>query len=48
VWSTALLLMLVIIAIVNTLFTIKGIFTGKVLELEHGWRKQEYHDDKEA
>jgi sodium-dependent phosphate transporter len=48
VWSTALLLMLVIIAIVNTLFTIKGIFTGKVLGLEHGWRKQEYHDDKEA
>ncbi|KAF7183746.1 hypothetical protein CNMCM7691_004096 [Aspergillus felis] len=48
VWSTALLLMLVIIAIVNTLFTIKGIFTGKVLGLEHGWRKQAYQEDKEA
>jgi hypothetical protein len=48
VWSTALLLLLVIIAIVNTLFTIKGIITGEVLGLEHGWRKEAYQDDKEA
>lgn len=49
VWSTALLLLLVVIAIVNTLFTIKGIYTGKALGLEHGWRGR-YHDeaDKQA
>ncbi|RHZ48573.1 putative malic acid transport protein [Aspergillus thermomutatus] len=47
VWSTALLLMLVIIAVVLTLLTIKGIITGKVLGLEHGWRERA-HQDKEA
>jgi hypothetical protein len=49
VWSTVLLLMLVVIAIVNTLFTIKGIYTGEVLGLEHGWRgSYRDDDDKEA
>ncbi|KAL2851684.1 voltage-dependent anion channel [Aspergillus pseudodeflectus] len=38
VWSTALLLMLVVLAIVVNLFTIKGIVTGKVFGLERGWR----------
>ncbi|KAF3387904.1 Sulfite efflux pump SSU1, partial [Talaromyces pinophilus] len=48
VWSTALLLMLVIIAITLTLFTIKGVITGKIFSLEHGWRERAYHDDKTA
>ncbi|EAW10402.1 putative malic acid transport protein [Aspergillus clavatus NRRL 1] len=47
VWSTALLIMLVIIAIVLTLFTLKGIITGKILGLENGWREEAYLD-KEA
>ncbi|KAH8819368.1 voltage-dependent anion channel [Xylogone sp. PMI_703] len=42
VWSTALTIMLVIMAIVNTVFTIKGIATGKLLGLKSGWKKQEY------
>jgi sodium-dependent phosphate transporter len=45
VWSTALLLMLVVLAVVVNLFTIKGIVTGKVFGLERGWRvpKREEH-----
>jgi sodium-dependent phosphate transporter len=45
VWSTALLLMLVILAIVVNLFTLKGIVTGKVFGLERGWKvpKREEH-----
>jgi sodium-dependent phosphate transporter len=38
VWSTALLLMLVILWAVMNLFTIKGIVTGKLLGLERGWK----------
>lgn len=38
VWSTALLLMLVVLWAVNHVFTIKGIITGKVLGLDHGWK----------
>lgn len=48
VWSTALLLMLVIIAIVLILFTIKGIITGKILGLENGWRHRACHGNKIA
>lgn len=42
VWSTALTLMLVIIWLVNHLFTIKGLITGRILGLEHGWRAHRY------
>ncbi|KAL4937439.1 hypothetical protein BDV06DRAFT_232595 [Aspergillus oleicola] len=38
VWSTVLLLMLVIMWIVVHIFTLKGIFTGKILGLERGWK----------
>ncbi|KAL6229813.1 hypothetical protein BDW75DRAFT_249257 [Aspergillus navahoensis] len=38
VWSTALLLMLAILWAVMSLFTIKGIATGKILGLDRGWR----------
>ncbi|KAL3480541.1 voltage-dependent anion channel [Aspergillus californicus] len=45
VWSTVLLLVLVLLAIVINVFTLKGIVTGKVFGLEHGWRgpKSEQH-----
>ncbi|KAL4981232.1 voltage-dependent anion channel [Aspergillus desertorum] len=38
VWSTALLLMLVVLWAATNLFTIKGIVTGQILGLERGWR----------
>ncbi|KAL4924254.1 putative malic acid transport protein [Aspergillus undulatus] len=38
VWSTALLLMLVVMWIVVNVLTLKGIATGKILGLENGWR----------
>ncbi|KAL4806053.1 voltage-dependent anion channel [Aspergillus unguis] len=38
VWSTALLLMLLILWIINSIFTIKGIITGTIFSLEKGWR----------
>lgn len=51
VWSTVLLLILLIIGIINHIFTIKGIYTGKVLGLENGWKNSprngqddEHHD----
>lgn len=37
VWSTALLLMLLVLWFMNQIFTIKGLITGKVLGLDHGW-----------
>ncbi|KAL4865763.1 hypothetical protein BDV12DRAFT_187943 [Aspergillus spectabilis] len=38
VWSTALLLMLVLLWIVVTLFTLKGTATGRIFRLEDGWK----------
>lgn len=50
VWSTALLLLLVVLTIWVTLFTVKGIITGTVLGLEKGWRYRYpvIRGDKEA
>lgn len=51
VWSTVLLVLLIIMCIVMHIYTIKGLFTGKVLGLMHGWRARAYHEnhgDKEA
>ncbi|BCR92567.1 putative malic acid transport protein [Aspergillus chevalieri] len=45
VWSTALFILLLIICITLHIFTIKGLVTGKVLGLAHGWRKSAYRDD---
>ncbi|EHA21021.1 hypothetical protein ASPNIDRAFT_45733 [Aspergillus niger ATCC 1015] len=42
VWSTALTLMLIIIWIVNHIFTIRGLITGRILSLQHGWRVGQY------
>ncbi|RAK84917.1 hypothetical protein BO79DRAFT_274346 [Aspergillus costaricaensis CBS 115574] len=42
VWSTALTLMLLILWIVNHIFTIKGLITGQILSLQHGWRAGHY------
>jgi len=47
VWSTALFILLLIICIALHIFTIKGLVTGKVLGLAHGWRKNAYMDDTE-
>ncbi|KAJ5185072.1 C4-dicarboxylate transporter/malic acid transport protein [Penicillium cf. griseofulvum] len=44
VFSTALLLLLVIIWIIIQIFTLKGIVTGGVFGLDHGWRKR--YDDR--
>lgn len=38
VWSTALLLMLLMLWFTNQILTLKGIITGKVLGLDKGWR----------
>lgn len=43
VWSTALLLILLMITIANHIFTIKGLISGKLLGLKHGWRKRPSH-----
>lgn len=45
VWSTALFILILVICIVLHIFTIKGLITGKVLGLAHGWRKSAYRDD---
>ncbi|KAL1957770.1 hypothetical protein VTO42DRAFT_5488 [Malbranchea cinnamomea] len=42
VWSTALLLLLLVIWLVNQILTIKGLITGKLLGLDHGWRRNAY------
>ncbi|KAE8146584.1 voltage-dependent anion channel [Aspergillus avenaceus] len=42
VWSTVLLLVLLIIWIANHIFTIKGLITGRILGLEHGWKFGRY------
>lgn len=39
VWSTALFLILLVMWILVQLLTIRGIVTGKILGLEHGWRR---------
>lgn len=44
VWSTALLLMLVVMWIVVNLLTIKAIITGKVFGLERGWKVPKSED----
>ncbi|KAL4893816.1 putative malic acid transport protein [Aspergillus ambiguus] len=50
VWSTALLLLLIALTIWVTLFTVKGIVTGKVLGLDQGWRQKyvDLYGDKQA
>ena len=45
VWSTALLLLLLVICIIVHIFTIKGLLTGRILGLAHGWRADAYHDN---
>ncbi|PYI03177.1 hypothetical protein BO78DRAFT_432351 [Aspergillus sclerotiicarbonarius CBS 121057] len=42
VWSTVLLLLLLIIWIVNHILTIKGLITGRILSLQYGWRVGHY------
>lgn len=44
VFSTALLLLLVLMWVIIQLLTLKGIVTGRVLGLDHGWRKP--YDDR--
>lgn len=51
VWSTVLLLLLIIMCILMHIFTIKGLLTGKILGLTHGWSAKAYdedHGDKEV
>lgn len=51
VWSTVLLLLLIIMCILMHIFTIKGLLTGKILGLPHGWSAKAYdedHGDKEV
>ncbi|KAL5362106.1 putative malic acid transport protein [Aspergillus floccosus] len=43
VWSTALLLLLLVLTVWVTALTVKGIVTGRVLGLEHGWRYKYGH-----
>lgn len=38
VWSTVLLLLLLVFWFTNQIFTVKGIITGRVLGLDRGWR----------
>lgn len=45
VWSTTLFILILVICIALHIFTIKGLITGKVLGLAHGWRKGAYRDD---
>ncbi|KFY49100.1 hypothetical protein V495_00748 [Pseudogymnoascus sp. VKM F-4514 (FW-929)] len=42
VWSAALTVTLVVIWIVNMVLTVKGLITGKVVGLEHGWDGEAY------
>ncbi|KAJ5960125.1 C4-dicarboxylate transporter/malic acid transport protein [Penicillium vulpinum] len=44
VFSTALLLLLVIIWLIIQILTVKGIVTGRIFGLDHGWRKR--YDDR--
>ncbi|KAL2826412.1 voltage-dependent anion channel [Aspergillus cavernicola] len=44
VWSTVLLVILVILAIILNLLTIKGIITGEVFGLERGWKMPKRED----
>lgn len=44
VFSTALLLLLVLIWVIIQILTLKGIVTGQVLGLDQGWRKR--YDDR--
>ncbi|KAJ6138133.1 hypothetical protein N7471_004619 [Penicillium samsonianum] len=44
VFSTALLLLLVLVWVIIQILTLKGIVTGQVLGLDHGWRKR--YDDR--
>ncbi|KAK4234642.1 putative malic acid transport protein [Achaetomium macrosporum] len=45
VWSTALAVMLVVIWLLNMALTIKGVVTGSLLGLEHGWRSRIVDND---
>lgn len=47
VFSTALLLFLVLMWVIIQILTLKGIVTGRVLGLDHGWRKR-YSDRRPA
>lgn len=38
VWSTALLILLLVMWFVIQIFTVKGIITGEILGLSRGWR----------
>lgn len=44
VFSTALLLLLVLMWVIIQIFTLEGIVTGRVLGMDHGWRK--LYDDR--
>ncbi|KAJ5615885.1 hypothetical protein N7537_000999 [Penicillium hordei] len=44
VFSTALLLLLVLMWVIIQILTLKGIVTGRVLGLDHGWKKR--YDDR--
>ena len=49
--STGLLLILLMMWIVNQLLTVRGIITGRILGLEHGWRGKgldTFRGDKDA
>ncbi|MCJ1476014.1 hypothetical protein MMC13_004678 [Lambiella insularis] len=46
VWSTVLTIMLVIIWLLNIVFTIKGIISGKLFGLSRGWRDQPHENGK--
>lgn len=52
VFSTALLLLLLVIWVIMQILTLKVIFTGRLLGLDHGWIKRSddrrYTEDKEA
>ncbi|KAL2018670.1 hypothetical protein VTK56DRAFT_505 [Thermocarpiscus australiensis] len=48
VWSTALAIMLVIIWLLNMALTIRGVLTGSLLGLEHGWRRDLYRKENDA
>lgn len=49
VWSTALLLLLLVLALWVTALTVRGVVTGRVLGLEHGWGyRYERGGDKQA
>ncbi|KAK3306343.1 voltage-dependent anion channel [Chaetomium strumarium] len=47
VWSTALAVMLVAIWLLNMVLTIRGVVTGSLFGLEHGWRSGAAHGGKQ-